>query len=234
MRQTNPDVVTQKRDGMTRVHVSAYAVGHFSNDLYITFIYFYLAWFLGKVGGVSSTVVAWCALSGQVADGIMTGLVGFASDKVNTRFGKRMPFYYIGFLLVTPSIFLLFFNPSFVQDVEKNADDDKSLNFRDWWFLIAHGIFEFAWAGCQISHLSIVNQLSASNRMRDRLVNLRNGFTYAANFTVLGLAFVFFRLVEDPITQFRLLSGSAVLLGTITSVYFMAVINEPKLTAEAK
>jgi len=30
-------------------------------------------------------------LSGQIADGLATPIVGYFSDKINTRFGKRTP-----------------------------------------------------------------------------------------------------------------------------------------------
>jgi len=32
-------------------------------------------------------------LSGQIADGIATPIVGYYSDKVNTRIGQRTPWY---------------------------------------------------------------------------------------------------------------------------------------------
>jgi len=32
-------------------------------------------------------------LCGQISDGIATPLVGYLSDKTNTRFGKRKPWY---------------------------------------------------------------------------------------------------------------------------------------------
>lgn len=46
--------------------------------------------------------------------------------------------------------------------------------------------------------MAIVNNLSNSNQMRDKLVNNRNGFTYAANITVLSFALLLFNVVSDP------------------------------------
>jgi hypothetical protein len=45
--------------------------------------------------------------------------------------------------------------------------------------------------------MAIVNNLSASNQKRDRLVNNRNGFTYAANITILSFALLLFNVVDD-------------------------------------
>lgn len=81
--------------------------------------------------------------------------------------------------------------------------------------------------------MALVNQLSTSNRRRDNLSNNRNGFTYAANITVLSLALLFFIIIDNNIDQFRYLIFSTVALGVVSSLFFMFTINEPKLTQQA-
>lgn len=56
-------------------------------------------------------------------------------------------------------------------------------------------IFNIGWAAVQIAHLAIVNQLSYSQRVRDKMVVYRNGFTYAANIFVLALALILFATI---------------------------------------
>jgi len=63
--------------------------------------------------------------------------------------------------------------------------------------LIWPTIFNVGWAAVQIAHLSIVNQLSYSQRKRDKMVVNRNGLTYAANIFVLGLALGLFATIND-------------------------------------
>ena len=60
-------------------------------------------------------------------------------------------------------------------------------------------LFNVGWASVQLSHMAIVNDLSASNRRRDLLVNNRNGFTYAANILVLLIALALFQLLNDEV-----------------------------------
>jgi hypothetical protein len=70
-------------------------------------------------------------------------------------------------------------------------------------------IIILGWASVQISNMAVVNSLSYStqyfilissliiiNRRRDRLISLRNGFTYVANFTVLTIALFYFAIME--------------------------------------
>jgi Na+/melibiose symporter-like transporter len=44
-------------------------------------------------------------LSGQIADGIATQIVGYLSDKFNPKIGKRALWYIIGFIIVLPTFF---------------------------------------------------------------------------------------------------------------------------------
>jgi len=81
--------------------------------------------------------------------------------------------------------------------------------------------------------MSIVNQLSNSNRMRDRLVNNRNGFTYIANITVLSFALLMFLAVDDPIHQFRYLCFMCLGLGFFASSFYMYWIREVPLSESA-
>jgi hypothetical protein len=52
-------------------------------------------------------------LSGQIADGLTTPLVGFYSDKTDTKCGKRQPWYIFGTILVIPTFLGIFIYPPF-------------------------------------------------------------------------------------------------------------------------
>jgi len=100
-----------KRDGLTPVHVAAYSVGHFINDLTVAQWFIYCPWYLKNIVGLEKSTVGRCLLLGQISDAFSTQIIGLYSDKISTRFGKRMPFYYFGFLLVVPSAICLFVYP---------------------------------------------------------------------------------------------------------------------------
>jgi Na+/melibiose symporter-like transporter len=158
----------------------------------------YLSWYLKEVIGLDDNIVAAATLSGQIADGITTPIVGVLSDKIKTRCGSRIPWYIFGTLFVIPCFMGIFTDPTFILD-------NLSEGGRNAWYITLPGLFNVGWAAVQISHMAIVNDLSYSNRMRDRLVNNRNGFTYAANITVLTTALVLFNVVPEAKNQFRFL-----------------------------
>jgi len=64
-------------------------------------------------------------------------------------------------------------------------------------------------------------------------VNTRNGFTYVANIFILTAALLLFIATSNQVMQFRVLSIGAVCIGSVTSLYYVFTINEPKLTKAA-
>ena len=210
----------------------AYSVGHFNNDLCAAQWFVYLSWYINKVVKLSPELTGYCLLSGQITDGITTPVVGLASDKITTKLGKRMPWYYFGFLVVIPSFLGIFTYPPFIN--EKDAEGNiLHETLQHSWYIILPAVFNVGWASVQIAHMSIVNQLSTSNRRRDRMVNNRNGFTYAANVVVLATALLMFLLVDSAINQFRFLCFCCIFLGFFTSMFYMYMIWEVPLSKAA-
>ncbi len=78
--------------------------------------------------------------------------------------------------------------------------------------------------------MSIVNQLSEDEYKRDRLINLRNGFTYGANTMVLLIALNLFAVVENSVNAFRFLCFICLSIGALSSAFYVMVIKEMKLT----
>jgi Na+/melibiose symporter-like transporter len=82
--------------------------------------------------------------------------------------------------------------------------------------------------------MAFVNSITFSTQRRDRLISLRNGFTFVANLTVLTIALGLFALIKDQILQFRILGIIIVGMGTVSSLFYICTLKEPKLVAEAK
>ena len=200
-----------KRDGLSRSHIWAYSVGHFCNDLCASQYAFFMTWYLTTVVKLDQHVAGLCLLSGQIADGFMTPLVGIYSDKFETkRCGKRMPWYIFGTIVVIPGFAGLFLYSN---------NDSKSSQYAVYMSLTA--LFNVGWAAVQISNMAIVNSLTYSNRRRDYLSNNRNGFTYLANITVLSIALFLFLTMDNAIAQFRVLSIISLILGLLTSLFYI-------------
>jgi Na+/melibiose symporter-like transporter len=81
--------------------------------------------------------------------------------------------------------------------------------------------------------MSIVNQLSYSQRRRDKMVNNRNGFTYIANITVLVVALVCFLFISNGTLCFSILTCIVLSLGVLTTGFYICLIKENTLASKA-
>ena len=107
-----------KRDPLGKAHIAAYAVGHFSNDLCVSAWFTYVLYYVQDVVKLSPMIAGLVMLSGQIADGIATPLVGLASDSCKTRIGSRAPWYISGTILVVPAFLGIFIYPGFTGTME--------------------------------------------------------------------------------------------------------------------
>jgi len=216
-------------DNMTKLQVLGYSVGHLQNDLcgacWFTFLLFYLKSVVFKGMEESGAYAGFILLLGQIVDGLCTPLVGYFSDKTNTRIGKRTPWYIGGFILTTLSWVFIF---------TKNPFNDwfgvNSVALEVFYYLFFPTIFNVGWAAVQVSHMSLVPSLTLSRKTRDKLNNTRNTFTYVANLYVLALALVLFMVLKSDYLQFRVLAIGSLAVGIIASVFFLLTVNEKKLT----
>lgn len=89
--QTDPDDQnalidkSQRFDSLDQVKIWAYGVGHFINDLVAACWFNFLFYYLKRVVETPASNAA--LLAGQICDGIATPIVGYISDKYQTRWG---------------------------------------------------------------------------------------------------------------------------------------------------
>ena len=95
-------------------------------------------------------------------------------------------------------------------------------------------VFNVGWAFVQISNMALVNSITFSTQRRDRLISLRNGFTFVANLTVLTIALCLFAIIKEQQLQFSILASIIVGGGSISSLTYIFTMREPYLTKEAK
>jgi Na+/melibiose symporter-like transporter len=66
------------------------------------------------------------------------------------------------------------------------------------------------------------------------MIASRNTFTYVANVLVLLTALLIFVLINDKILQFKILAIIIVVVGTVTTGFYVITIKEPYLVNEAE
>ncbi|CAG7836355.1 unnamed protein product [Allacma fusca] len=147
----------------------AYAVGHVQNDLFAAMWFSYLLLYLQHVVLLPETTAGMIFLIGQFCDGIITPWIAYESDRLNWRcYGKRKTTHLIGTVVISltfPFVFTRCYGC-------ENAS---------YWSLVIYFVplvclFQSGWAAVQVSHLSLIPELTNVPKERDELNIIRYAF----------------------------------------------------------
>lgn len=210
----------------------AYSVGHVLNDLCASMWFTYLLAYLTFVRELRSTLAGALLLVGQVADAVATPFVGIESDRDDDfwlcRYGRRKTWHLIGTLCVVGSFPFLFSKPLGSHPSSQEAE------FVYYAAFIV--IFQFGWASTQISHLSLIPDLTPIPHERVELNAMRYAFTVASNVVVytvtwaaLGISGTDHEAQVGPPDGhvFRDIVLIVVAIGAFFSVIFHIVVRDP-------
>ena len=224
----------QKQTGRTPVakwvEFFAYGVGHVFNDLCASLWFTYLLLFYHAVIELGNSYAGLLILIGQTADAISTPIVGMASDRTKFRYyGRRKIWHLIGTICVFLS-FSFIWGKCYLCDINSNT---KSLAFEIIYYSFFIVIFQFGWASVQISHLSLIPELTSNKSERVSLNSIRYIFTILANlsiFLVLAAVFGFTGgdgVTPNDISSFRDIALGTVVVGLVFSILFHVGVREP-------
>jgi len=216
----------------------AYASAHIYNDMWATVWFMYLLYFISYTVEWGPKLASLALLSGQLADGIATNLVGFFIDKTKTRFGKRTPWFLLGTLLVIPS-FLLTFNSWYACELICGTKGESTCTVEKYefiayvYYITLPALFNIGWAAVQISTMSIIVSITYDQKQRDSLISYRNACTFGSNLFTLICALVLFEFVSDAVWQFRILGFLITIIGIFSGIFYLYGVPEVKLSSKA-
>ncbi|XP_077989047.1 major facilitator superfamily domain-containing protein 12-like [Glandiceps talaboti] len=221
----------------------AYGVGHVQNDLCASMWFSYLLIYFHSVLNFSNSMAGYLMLVGQVADAICTPFVGYESDRtsIDHCYGRRKIWHLVGVICVAVS-FPFLFNPCIT--CEGSSDWAKFIYYAP--FVV---IFQFGWASTQISHLSLIPELTSNESTRVELNAIRYAFTVASNICVYAITWLLLditstmtpsktsddvddsQLTPDDVPEFRKLAFTVIGIGACFSFIFHVGTKEKKNNA---
>ena len=218
----NIDKIKVKGDDLTKINVNAYGVGHVLNDITGACCMNFLLYFLTKIIQISNSDAGLVVLAGQIADALATPLIGILSDRTETKFGKRTPWYIAGSFLVAISFSLIF------QRCLICSEDKGTMQLMYYISLLV--LYNLGWAAVQVAHMSLLPVISVNKKNKDKMVRLRTGFFFISQFFSLVISLVVFSIVGDNLKQYTYLSFICVFVGVITTIYFLIYCRETNLS----
>lgn len=126
-------------------------------------IYVYVPKFYSDVVGINIALMGYLLFSVRIFDAIIDPLIGYASDRTQSRFGRRRPYIAIGSLFLAFSLLLLF-NPPYVSPSLETL----------WFGFSVFGLF-FFWTLVTVPYEALGPELTFDYDERTRLFSLRDG-----------------------------------------------------------
>ncbi|KAE8749688.1 hypothetical protein FOCC_FOCC003675 [Frankliniella occidentalis] len=220
---------------LTRIQRFCYSLGHVQNDVCASMWFTYLLIYFNKVLGWPEPVTGVIMLIGQVADGLSTPFVGVQADLKDNfwmcRYGRRKTWHLVGTLCVLLSFPFIFSPCAGCRDAPG-----------DYWYQLVYYaafviIFQFGWAAVQISHLSLIPDLTPDEHIRTGLIACRYTFTVVSNVLIYLVAWLVLHISSQdhdrkigPSDQrnFQYVLASGLGIGVLCSILFHAVVREPQ------
>lgn len=211
-----------------------YGFGHFYNDLCSALWFSYLVLFQTRVFHLNQLQSGILILTGQIADALATPVVGIYCDRIKVKFyTKRKLWHLIGSILVTLSFPLLCYN-FFPKTNELPTFIMKKIALSSFVFYLPFIVlFQIGWAIVQISHMSLIPDLSSIQSDRIDMNAIRYFFTIMANIVLYSIIWFVFNsdtsaIGENDSTMILYTSLSLTSIGCLFSLLFHVFLQEKK------
>ncbi|KAJ8736473.1 hypothetical protein PYW08_007129 [Mythimna loreyi] len=220
------------------VHISTslrlqlgYGIGHVLNDVCASLWFTYFLVFFHLVLEFSASQSGNLMLIGQVMDALSTPFVGYHSDHtdnhISAKYGRRKLWHLFGTVCVIASFPFIFTECIGCSSTHKWA--------QMYYYAAFIVIFQIGWAAVQISHLSLIPELSEDDHTRTHLTAIRYGFTVFSNLFVYVITWIILHLTGEcdkhqvgptDAWKFRHVVYIVLGLGIIASVIFHISVTE--------
>ena len=144
----------------------AYGMGHVFNDMCASMWFTYLLVFYHFVVRLPNTYAGTLLLIGQVFDAAATPVVGYLCDVTRCRYGRRKIWHLAGTIMVALSLFFFW---------HKCLPCHRGTHIA--WLMLYYSVFiilfQWGWAMVQISHLSLIPELTEDANERVGLNAIR-------------------------------------------------------------
>jgi GPH family glycoside/pentoside/hexuronide:cation symporter len=200
-----------------------FGVCDLGGNLFFTAISFVLLNFMTDTVGLSAGLAGTALMIGRLWDAFYDPIIGYASDRTRTSFGRRRPFMLAGAIPMFIAMVLIFTNPSiYIPGISGNQ---TSLFI---WALIVFIVLSTAYSTVNIPYSSLTPELTQDFNERTSLNGYRFGFAVIGTLMGAGAALPIVNAFPDKTTGSMVMGiifGSAMLITALITVF---TIKEPE------
>lgn len=184
----------------------SYGVGEFASEVPGSVLVFFFLFFLTNVVGLNAGLAGTVLLVGKVWDAINDPIIGWLSDRTNSRWGRRYPWMVVAAIPLGISFALLWWIPPL---------NDEAL----FLYYCAIGlIFHVAFTSVILPYDTLGAELTEYYDERTSLISYKAGFSIGGSILGLVIAQGIFSLVDNPEQKYLIVGSIGGAIATL-SVY---------------
>ncbi|MBT9310654.1 MFS transporter [Leptothoe kymatousa] len=179
-----------------------YGVGEISKEIPGSILVFFLLFFFTDAVGLSPGLAGSVLLVGKVWDAVNDPLVGWLSDRTQSRWGRRFPWMLWGAIPLGISFWLLWLIPPLPSQWQLFA-----------YYTFVLSLFYGALTVIAVPHSTLAAELTQTYDERTQLASFKSAFSIGSSILGLVIAQIIFAMVTDVGQRYALLG---VVCGAIT------------------
>lgn len=182
----------------------AFGAGDMGAGMTSNLIAFSFLIFLTNAAGLSPITAGMVLLIGKVWDAVNDPIVGFLSDRTQTRWGRRYPWMVAGAIPFGLTFFLMWLVPSIASQSGKF-----------WYYVVVSVLFQVFFTMVNLPYTTLTAELTKDYDERTELTAFRLGSSLFGAIAALALGLVVSQLVDDVRQQYLVLGGLCSLLSVL-------------------
>jgi GPH family glycoside/pentoside/hexuronide:cation symporter len=184
-----------------------YGIGELSKEIPGSIQVFFLLFFFTDVVGVSPSLAGGVLLIGKIWDAVNDPIIGWLSDRTQSRWGRRFPWMLYGAAPLGLSFWMLWLTPPLASQ----------------WQLFAYYsgvliLFYTATTAIAIPHSTLAAELTQTYDERTQLVSFKSGFSIVSSILALVIAQIIFATVANVSLRYAILGAICAFI-IISSVF---------------
>ncbi|NJL20811.1 MAG: MFS transporter [Leptolyngbyaceae cyanobacterium SM1_3_5] len=184
----------------------AYGAGDAGAGITVTILTFSLMVFFTNVAGLDPRTAGSILAIGKVFDAINDPIVGFLSDRTQSRWGRRHSWMIVGAIPFGIFFFLQWLVPSFSD----NPATNQTALF--WYYVVISILFNTAFTAVNLPYTALTPELTQDYHERTSLNSFRFAFSIGGSILALILGLVISLVVTDSAQQYLALGAVCAVL----------------------
>lgn len=181
----------------------SYGAGDMGTGMTTNLIAFSFLIFLTEVAGLNPLAAGTVLLIGKIWDAVNDPLVGWLSDRIHTRWGRRYPWILLSAVPFGITFFLMWLVPG------------GSPGFRFWYYVATSVLFQIFFTTANLPYSTLTAELSQDYDERTDLTSFRLGFSLLGAISGLALGLGITSAITDGRLQYITLGGTVALLSVV-------------------